>query len=65
MALSSSATLAKVPRRMRFLVISVNKRSTMLGQMLTRSEMQVKARMLEPAFDGGGLVSGIVVDDQV
>src|SRR5262249_30944792 len=31
-----------------------------------RSEMKVKARMsLEPAFDRRGLVSGIVVDDQM
>ena len=66
-ALLSSATLLKVPRRMRSRVISAKKRSTMLSQ---DAEVGVKCRVearvsLEPALHLGGLVGGIVVDDQM
>ena len=67
MAAFSSATLLKAPRRMRFRVISAKKRSTMLSH---EPDVGVKLRRwkrvcFEPAFDGGRLMRGIVVDDEV
>jgi len=67
MALLSSATLLKVPRRMRF--------AGDLGEEAFdhvepgrrgRCEVQMEARMyLEPALHGRGLVSGIVINDEM
>ena len=67
MACFSSSTLLKTPRRMRFRVISAKKRSTMLSH---EPDVGVKcgseARMpLEPALYRGGLVGGIIIDDQM
>ena len=67
MALLSSATLLKAPRRMRFRVISAKKRSTMLSQ---EAEVGVKCRWkrgcaLSQRFTRRGLMGGIVVDDEM
>ena len=66
-AVSNSATLLKAPRRMRCSVISAKKRSTRLSQ---DAEVGVKWRWkrgcaAKPPSDLGGLVGGVVVEDQV
>src|SRR6266568_5051317 len=56
-AVSSCSTEVKLPRRIRFVVSSRKKRSTMFSQELLVT--------LEPAPDVEMLVSGVVVDDEV
>src|SRR5216684_6382262 len=67
MAVSSSLTVSKVPRRMRWRVISANRRSTRLSQEQdVGGEVQLAARIaLEPAFHRVGLVRAVVVEDEV
>ena len=65
MALSNSATLLKMPRRIRFRVISAKNRSTMLSHD-AEVEVEVKALVgLEPTFDRRRLMGRVVVDDQM
>ena len=66
MAFSNSATLLKVPRRMRFRVTSEEAFDHVEPGRRGGCEVQMESWMRpEPAFDGGRLMRGIVVDDEM
>src|ERR1700722_10217480 len=67
MASCSSRVLRWTPRRSCFSVSRANQRSTKLSQGAGGgSEVQMEARMtLQPALDGRGLVSAVIIEDQV
>src|SRR5208337_5166016 len=67
MAVSSPRVQWKLPRRIRFSVISANHRSTRFSQLAEGgSEVDVEARALQqPALDESGFMGGVVVHDQV